>query len=334
MMLQIRRIIYAYFSRLHTSEVYKSFIGWFTEERFVKEKEAVLREVWDEMNIAPDLTTEASYLKLRQRLFPEAGSCSQPKSTSLFYGKWLRVASMLLIPLLSVAGAYVYVKMATPATPPVEMVECFVGNGEIREITLPDSSVVLLNSGSILIYPKTFSGSTRDLYLNGEALFSVTHNSARPFVVKTACMDVEVLGTVFNLSSYNTNKRVKTTLETGKVNVRLKNANNELFALAPDEQLSFDRKTKEVVVRKVDVEKVKAWKDGVLSVENQSLHEVARMLERRFDVKVNLVSGKYDQQHVTAKFGMRESLRESLTVLQQLIPEMNYRIEEEKVYIY
>lgn len=333
-MTQIKRIIREYFNRTHSPIVHESFIRWFRNERSAQEKEDALRDIWDELTIAPDQTTEASFVKLQQRIVPYSGFNPRPSIVKILYGKWLRIAAVLLIPILSLAAAYLYVKNTIPTSHPTEWVECFVPNGEISEITLSDSSVVQINSGSILIYPKAFAGETRDLYLNGEASFTIVRNEHQPFIVKTADMDIEVLGTVFNVCSYNNDTRVSTTLESGKIHVRLKNDKAQSFILEPNDRLSIDRTTGVTHIDKVNVENIVAWKKGYLLVEGLTIDDISKMLERKHHVVIHINSDKYSGQLITAKFKNNENLTESLSVLQQLIPGMKYKIEGNIIYIY
>lgn len=332
-MSRIRQIIRKYFYNLHTPQTRMLFVDWLKNEKSVEEKDESFREIWDELEIAPDQTTEESFVKFEQRVL----SASEPvrlKTTIPLHRRLLRIASVFIIPLISVVGAYMYVKNSEASKGSVELVECFVPNGEIREVILPDSSRVQLNSGSLLIYPKTFSENTRDLYLNGEGLFAVTRNEERPFIVKTIDMDIEVLGTVFNVSSYHTSERIATTLKSGKVSVTLKNQQSDPIILSPDEQILLDRTTGETSVKTVNVDNTVAWQKGYMMLESLNIRDISKTLERKYDVTIHINTERYDHQYVTAKFKNDESLLESMSVLQQLIPGMRYKIEADKVYVY
>lgn len=332
-MSRINEIIRKYFFDTQTSKASTPFIEWLKNGKSVEEKEEAFREIWDELDIAPDQTTEHSFMKLQQRILSDSEPIHSKKSIPL-YRKFLRIASILIIPIISVVGSYMYVKNNSISNDSIEFVECFVPNGQIKEVILPDSTTVQLNSGSVLIYPKSFSGKTRDLYLNGEALFSVTHNEEQPFIVKTADMDIEVLGTVFNVSSYHTSERIATTLQSGKVSVTMKNQESEPIILSPSQQILVDRRTGETNVKEVNVENTVAWQKGYLMMESLNIRDISKILERKYDATIHINTEKYDQQYVTAKFRNNESLIESLSVLQELIPGMKYTIEANKVYIY
>lgn len=332
-MTKINRIIKKYFSQTYSLKVYIAFINWLNDGESIKEKEDAFREIWDELAIEPSTSTEASFSKLKQRIL-EKEEASNRKKIIPFFRKAMRVASVLLIPFLLFSGAYLYKKLGTSEIVTVEFAELFVPNGEMRSLVLPDSSRVQLNSGSIIIYPKSFSGNTRDVFLNGEASFNVAHNDEKPFIVKTSDMDVEVLGTVFNVSSYSTDSYTATTLESGRVNVHMKNGTSQSFILEPNDQIMLDRLTGNSQKKTVDVENVMAWKKGYLMVDRMSITDIAKMLERKYDVTIYINSKIHDNQRITAKFKNNESLQESLFILQQLMENMQYKIEGNKVYIY
>lgn len=332
-MSRIHEIIKKYFYDARTSKASIPFIDWLRNGKSGEEKDKALKEIWDELDIAPDHTTEESFMKLQQRISNESESGYSKKSIPL-YRKFLRIASILIIPIVSVVGSYMYVKNNSISNDSIEFVECFVPNGQIKEVTLPDSTKVQLNSGSVLIYPKSFSGKTRDLYLNGEALFSVTHNEEQPFIVKTADMDIEVLGTVFNVSSYHTSEKIATTLQSGKVSVTMKNQESDPIILSPSQQILVDRRSGETNIKEVNVENAVAWQKGYLMMESLNIRDISKILERKYDATIHVNTEKYDNQYVTAKFRNNENLIESLSVLQELIPGMRYTVEGNKVYIY
>lgn len=333
-MSQIRQIIRKYFYNTQAPQTRVFFASWLKNKKSVEEKDEVLREVWDELDIASDQSTEDSFTQFKQRVILGYEEPIRSKNTIPLYRRLLRIASILVIPFISIVTAYIYVENSKGSAGSVEFVEYFVPYGEVREVVLPDSSIVKLNSGSLLIYPKTFSGKTRDLYLNGEALFSVTHKEEQPFIVKTVDMDIEVLGTVFNVSSYHTSERITTTLETGKVSVTLKNKGTKPIILSPEEQILLDRTTGETIVKMVNVENTVAWQNGYLMVESLNIRDISQIFERKYDVNIRLNTDKFDHQYVTAKFKNDESLLESMSVLQQLIPGMRYKVEANNVYIY
>jgi ferric-dicitrate binding protein FerR (iron transport regulator) len=328
-MSKVRQIIHEYFNNIYPKHVQRDFVSWLNERKDGEEKEEILREIWDELPAEADQSTAESFRKLQLRISSKA---SKTKRLSLFQ-RLSRVAALLLIPLLSVTLTCLYLGKKGSAED-MKFVEYIVPNGETRSLTLPDSSQVRLNSGSILIYPQHF-GKTRNIYLNGEACFTVVHNRKQPFIVTTADLEVEVLGTVFNVSSYADCENSSATLERGKVSVRLKNQDNAPVILTPNEQICYNRNSGLFEKQTVKVDNITAWTKGDILIQSKSIDEVAKILERKYALKVYLNSDRYKNEKITLKFMNEEGgINEFMKVLQHLVPKLTYKITNDKLYIY
>jgi ferric-dicitrate binding protein FerR (iron transport regulator) len=327
-MSKTRQIIEEYFNSIYPKHVQKNFVFWLNEEKDREEKDKILREIWDELSVEANPSTEASFGKLQARIL------SDRKKTGRFsfFHRLSKVAAILLLPLLSIAATYLFVKKNMPVED-VKLVEYTVPNGETGSLTLPDSSKVVLNSGSILVYPEHF-GKTRRVYLCGEAYFSVVHNDRQPFTVTAGDLEVEVLGTVFNVSSYIDSEKSSATLEEGKISVRLKNSGSEAIPLAAGERLTYSRSTGLFEKRAVRVDNVTAWTKGKLLIQSLSMDEIAKIIERRYAMKVYLNSSRYGNEKITMKFMDGEDITEFMNVLRHLVPNLRHKMENDKLYIY
>ncbi|MDR0692533.1 MAG: FecR domain-containing protein [Prevotellaceae bacterium] len=331
-MSKTRRILQRYFNRYTCSKVIRNnFLDWFVNHRHIDERDLALWELWDNLEVAPQQTTERSFSQVERLISMRNKSFH----TVPFLQKIRRIAAALLLPLVSASAVYFYTKHTNNTVAGSELMECFVPNGKIQMVTLPDSSQVLLNAGTVLIYPSSFSTHTRTVYLNGEACFTVSRDKNKPFIVKTIDMDIEVLGTVFDVSSYADSEQALATLKSGRVNVHLKNELSTSVILEPREQISYNRASGEVkVTRQVNVENVFAWKDGHLVIQGMSMNEIVNTIERRYGVTIYLNANKYEKERITAKFMHGETVYEFLSVLQQLIPGLKYKTADGKIYIY
>jgi ferric-dicitrate binding protein FerR (iron transport regulator) len=328
-MSKTRQIIEAYIKYTHPENVQKKFAAWLKDERNKKKKDEILLEIWDKTNIEADRSTEESFLKLQSRI--SSFNRRKMRRLSLIY-RTSKIAATILLPLLSVTVTYLYMKKNI-STEDVKMVEYMVPNGEMRSLTLPDSSKVQLNSGSILIYPQHF-GKTRNVYLNGEAYFSVVHNDEHPFIVTTTDWEVEVLGTVFNISSYMDSESSYATLEQGKISVRPKNPGNVPVTLIANEQAVYNRNSGLLEKQTVQVDKFTAWTKGNIIIQSMSIDEIAKIIERKYAMKVYFNLNRYRNEKITMKFGNEESITEFMNVLRYLVPNLRYKIENDKLYIY
>lgn len=155
--------------------------------------------------------------------------------------------------------------------------------GKRTHITLSDNSSVWLNSGSKLIYPACFAADKREVFLEGEAIFEVSHNKQKPFHVVTEDVEVKVLGTVFDLSAYSDDKTTSTILETGSVEI--KNNHGSIFntskaTMVPGTLAVYSKEENRITQCEVNVKLYTSWKDGYISCEKQSLGNILKKISR------------------------------------------------------
>lgn len=153
------------------------------------------------------------------------------------------------------------------------------------QLKLSDGTKIYLNSVSRVRYPVTFPKGERRIELEGEAFLEVAKDSARPFIVETQYMDVQVLGTKFNISAYGDDPTVMTTLVEGSVRVSSEE-NGVEAVLKPSEQLVFNKEEKTAEVRQVDVKYYTAWRDGWFRFQDVSLEDLMKVLMRWYDLEV------------------------------------------------
>lgn len=161
-----------------------------------------------------------------------------------------------------------------------------VGRGEEYQLALADGTKVWLNSESSLKYPVQFTGMNRQVELNGEAYFEVAHNVKKPFLVNTHEMNIEVLGTSFNVSAYADDETVHATLVEGKVKVHNNMGELKEKILVPNQQFVFNKEYNRVVVNHVNARFYSAWKDGSFTFDDEPLTTIMRKLERWYDINV------------------------------------------------
>ena len=158
--------------------------------------------------------------RVRRKLDSILAACpapnSPPRSGNLRRWRWsLRIIEYAA----AVAAVVLALHYRHQANTPREWVEVYAGMGERREIVLPDSTHVWLNAGTKLIYPKQFNRSMRQVYLSGEMFADVRRDEDRPFIVSADRLEVKVLGTQFNLKSYQEDAKSEVSLVRGKVSV-------------------------------------------------------------------------------------------------------------------
>lgn len=158
----------------------------------------------------------------------------------------------------------------------------FVPIGGEYKLVLADGTKVWLNSDSRLRFPSTFVGDNRIVDLEGEAYFEVAPNKEKPFIVKTLQMDIEVLGTSFNVNTYN-KMRTVTTLTSGKIKAVY---NKHKYELEPGYQIRNNTETGKIEVIKVNTDLYTSWKDGYYYFEACKLIDIMETLSRWYNIKV------------------------------------------------
>lgn len=173
-----------------------------------------------------------------------------------------------------ISGEVVYNTMYTP-------------KGRQFHLTLPDGTEVWLNAASSIRYPTLFSGRERVVELRGEAYFEVASQKGKPFRVNVNDeATVEVLGTHFNISAYDNESTINTTLLEGAVKVGDKSERSELLTPGQQAQILKDPSSAIKIIDHANIDQVMAWKNGFFNFEDVSLHEILRQLERWYDIKV------------------------------------------------
>lgn len=186
--------------------------------------------------------------------------------------------------------------------------------GEIYATILSDGSKIWLNSGSSIRYPVIFTGDERRIEITGEAYFEVAHNPSKPFIVKMNDMQVQVLGTHFNINSYNDEPLTKTTLLEGSVRI---STSNGMQILKPGQQAQISKSNEMEIINNADVDQAIAWKNGAFSFRNTDLPSVMRQLSRWYDVDVE-IAGNSNKKRITGRIGRNLSLSEVLEGLETL----------------
>jgi len=165
--------------------------------------------------------------------------------------------------------------------------EIYIPYGQTFKLKLSDGTMVWLNAGSKLRFPQKFidSDKSRIVYLEGEAFFEVTKNKDKPFVVNTNEVNVEVLGTKFNISSYETDSFIATTLVEGSVSVYETGTPENALLLKPSFQASYDKFGNNFNKTKVDTDIYTAWMQNRLVVDNLKFSDMLARLERKYHVE-------------------------------------------------
>ncbi|MDR3142514.1 MAG: DUF4974 domain-containing protein [Tannerellaceae bacterium] len=206
-----------------------------------------------------------------------------------------------------------------------------VPNGGEYELKLSDGTRVYLNSGSRIIYPSSFVGKERSVKLTGEAYFEVTKD-IHPFIVHTNNMNVKVLGTSFNICTYEEDSQVNATLVSGKVEVYTLH-DDSVYSLTPGYNLNYKKETGKVSTQKVETSLYIAWTRGEFIFNNQNLEDILTQLSRWYDFQIEYT----DQSMRKLRFtGSAEKKRPINYLLKQIetVTNIKFREDGKKITIY
>lgn len=257
-------------------------------------------------------------------------SIRDEKKRSFIIPHWRKAAqwaAILFLPILS--ALIMYYATTSSSYPQKNAIVIVAPNGEKAEVTLADGSRVWINSGSSLTYKPDFNEKHRTVYLEGEAYFEVAKDTKRPFIVKTHEMDVQALGTVFNVRAYKNDEQYSAVLVEGKVKI---DAIGHHTILYPNQRAILNKINHQLITDNVYASDFTEWKNGCLYFDNQSFDEIARTLSRIFNVEIRFASEKLRAIRFSGTLG-NSSIRNALDIL-SLTSSMRYEMDGTTIKLY
>lgn len=203
--------------------------------------------------------------------------------------------------------------------------------GQRVNLSLPDGSNVWLNAGTTMRYPISFMKEKREIILDGEAYLNVAHNVNSPFIVRTYAMDIEVLGTVFNVEAYSGRNIFEASLMEGKIKVKLPEDEQVAQILYPNNKATL--KDGKLVVSKIDDYNVFRWTEGLYCFKSKPFVDIVKDLERYYGVSIHMSRKAIEKERLTGKFLISDGLDYALRVLQKEIT-FQYQRDRENDVIY
>lgn len=218
----------------------------------------------------------------------------------------------------------------------VAMNEIVVPFGRRSRLELGDGTRVWMNAGSRLAFPSEFTGKTREIHLEGEAYFEVSHRVDQPFIVHMREVAVKVLGTRFNITAYGNDDHIQTVLLEGKVSLSDKStlaASKNETVLVTNQMASIHKTSRILLVEAVaDADLYTAWVSGVFRFSRQSLRSVLMKLERYYNVEFVLTGDIGGKDNISGKLDLKDSLDQVLFAL-AAVKDFHFRHEDDKVII-
>ena len=206
--------------------------------------------------------------------------------------------------------------------------------GSKTKLYLPDGTLVWLNAGSRMTYSQGFGVDNRKVELEGEGYFEVKRNEKIPFFVKTKDLQLQVLGTKFNFRDYPEDHEVVVSLLEGKVGLNNLLREEKEAVLSPDERAVLNKANGFLTVESVTASNASQWTDGYLFFDEELLSDIAKELERSYNVKIHIANDSLKTFRFYGNFVRREqNIQEVLEALAST-EKMQYKIEERNITIY
>ena len=206
--------------------------------------------------------------------------------------------------------------------------------GSKTKLYLPDGTLVWLNAGSRITYSQGFGVDNRKVELEGEGYFEVKRNEKIPFFVKTKDLQLQVLGTKFNFRDYPEDHEVVVSLLEGKVGLNNLLREEKEAVLSPDERAVLNKANGLLTVESVTASNASQWTDGYLFFDEELLPDIAKELERSYNVKIHIANDSLKTFRFYGNFVRREqNIQEVLEALAST-EKMQYKIEERNITIY
>jgi transmembrane sensor len=282
---------------------------------------AAMQQLWatEAADVQPAYDVEAAWQKVSQAIATQApGQNTGAKLRSIRWGRYAAAASVVL--LLGLAFLFRHTLFGNN-----DMIT--VVADAAKTIQLKDGSTIHLHKGARLSYPKQFAAGHRDVELQGEAFFEIARNEASPFTVNAAGTRIQVLGTSFNINTYD-GKQVRVIVKTGKVRF---SAQNKAVELTPGESGLFSNgELSESAANENEL----AWHTGVLQFTNAALPDVLNTISQQYGVRIDISSSAKpvaDTSRITAQFS-NETAAEILGDLELLLPAIRFTPSGDSLY--
>lgn len=268
---------------------------------------------------------------LQQKMLARIKRQAKPNTLSIWRKKGWSIAASILIIMMTSLSVYLYHSNREMSQLADRNVVVKVGKGERVSITLPDGTSVRLNSESVLSYQQDFGLKDRKVSLDGEGFFDVTRNEARTFIVNTQFMDIKVLGTAFNVYTYQYNDSVEMALVRGEVEVTTTHPPYQTINVKPDEKVVYNKKTGKMRLESSSNQLETAWISTELVFRSTELKEVLNRVGRKYGFIIEVDNEQLLDDQYTGAFDEAEIL-DVMNILKAHFG-FTYRIKENTILI-
>jgi transmembrane sensor len=325
-----------------------------------------IKDIWETAqyeSITQGAATEEEWEKFAlAAVKKESNNLYEEKTITHSIFKAIQIAAVIIITF----GIGFFVHKYIPKE--IKYAEVNVPYGSKSEFILPGGNTIWVNSGSTLKYPISFDGKEINLYLEGEAFFDIAKVPKRKLNVITSTINIQVLGTTFNVKSYNNEDIVETTLIEGSISITGKVGDciiKNPILLKPNEQATLTKSRSSIDIDKieeeystkpetrqhitdvkkvtpksnpqlqitegVDIEPFISWKNNILVFKNERFEDLAKKLERWYNIEIIINDIELKNSRYTGTFE-KETVEQAIKALSLSLP-FTYKIEKNKIEI-
>ncbi|MEG1005123.1 MULTISPECIES: FecR domain-containing protein [Bacteroides] len=286
----------------------------------------ILEEEWEQWQTCTPLSiSEKDFLfqKIKKQTQPH------PMLNRQRYG--LRFAASIIIILLTSISVYLYTSNLKMTQLGEQSVIVKVGHGERVSMTLPDGTKVRLNSESELSYQQNFGLTDRQVTLTGEGFFDVSKSEKKKFIVHTRFLNIEVLGTAFNVYTYEKADSAEMALVRGSVLVTAVNAPHQKFYVNPNEKVVYDKKTGNIRIEASCNQVETAWMSNELVFRSALLKDVFNRVGRKYGIIFNIDDRIPMNDRYTGIFD-EGNISDVMNILKKNF-KFDYRMKEDTIWV-
>jgi ferric-dicitrate binding protein FerR (iron transport regulator) len=296
---------------------------WLGESQENLEQYCQMQEIWDTRDMPA--ASPAGWERLQAKIEKETKQHHTLPA-------WTRYAVAACTGALIAIATTNFISKETKAPEAITRNVVFSHSG-VEKVILPDSSTAWLNGKSKLAYPEKFKADNRIVTLEGKSFFDIRKNTASPFIVRTAKIDVVVTGTSFFVETEAKDKTI-VTLITGGVSINIKNddgATLKTHSLTPGQQIDYNKNSHETTIANVETALYCALKEGTYRFDNETLDVIAQYLTIYFETPV-IIAPSLKSKRFTGRITPELSIRDVIEIINKSHP-VTTRIEKDSVYI-
>lgn len=293
------KALYAYIRQDDTS--LNLFREWEEEWEAVHEDSETTRKAWRRLteNLRSDRSEEKEPLRN-----------DKPKAKT--YSLYRRVAAVAAIVIIAFGAGLLAMKALSDR--PEQYYAVAAPMGSTTRFEMADGTVVWLNAGTTLRYSNRFGSDNRHVILDGEAYFEVSRHEGKEFTVSTKGYDVVVKGTHFDVSAYNDDPCITTSLMQGHVVIE---RGEQTLDLKPGYQVSLDKLSGKFTATRMSGD-VSAWKADMVDYSSITLADLAKRLSRQYNVSIDVKGQRLQQTHISITLNNALTIDEMMEALRNV----------------